>query len=257
MDNEVIVIIGPQATIVNQLSKHLQSLGAGSAATHTFTSAKEALQLNFQIYPTLVFYNNFIAEKTTESIYSTLQSHWPHAQFVAIYNADNEDAALQDIEAGAVDCVAENSISVKTIKKAIALAQNKRKALGYSNDNNEFFKAIINNTIHAVFLTKPDGKIIDANEGAAQMFGYSLDEIKTLTRQHLFDHTDPALINNLKTRQQQGSVKGEVIGIHKNGQRFPCQFSSVLYKTANGEDRANTIVLDITDQNWLIKSAKF
>jgi PAS domain S-box-containing protein len=248
MDKEVVVIIEPQHAAVEALSQHLLSIGANSGALHVFTSVKQALQLNSAIYPTLVFYNSAPEENIKASTYQTLLTAWPKAKYIALYSAEYADAALDDIALGTADCLSVEDIGLLSVKKAIKIANRKHNATQQIDKKNDFFNAILNNPIQAVFFTKPDGVIVDANEGAEQMFGYSVDEIKTLTRQHLFDHTDPKLISNLKTRQQQGSTKGEIIGIRKNGQRFPCQFSSVLYKTANGEERANTIVLDITDQ---------
>ena len=96
------------------------------------------------------------------------------------------------------------------------------------------FHAIIENSINAFFLGIPDGTILDASNAATEMFGYTLQEFKDRGRSVLFGDTTEHLNTLLNIREKNGKVKGELIGIRKNGERFPCEFSSVIFKNENG-----------------------
>ncbi|WP_026462023.1 PAS domain S-box protein [Adhaeribacter aquaticus] len=114
-------------------------------------------------------------------------------------------------------------------------------------DSEDKYHSIINNSLHSFLLTIPEhGKILEANSTAVKMFGYSLEELKTMGRQDLIDHTDPQFISLLEERKITGKTSGEAIGIRKNRERFPCEFSSVIFKDRNGENRSSILLSDIT-----------
>lgn len=110
------------------------------------------------------------------------------------------------------------------------------------------FLSVFENSLSAIILGKPDGLILEANNAALEMFGYNLDEMKAIGRSVIFDHLDPGMISALEKRRKDGSVKGVIIGIRKNGERFPCEFTSVIFKAETGEDRTSTVLNDITQR---------
>ncbi|MCD6017112.1 MAG: sensor histidine kinase [Bacteroidetes bacterium] len=108
------------------------------------------------------------------------------------------------------------------------------------------FLSVFENSLSAILLGKPDGSILEANHAALEMFGYNLDEMQSVGRTAIFDHLDPGMILALEKRKKDGHAKGEIIGIRKNGERFPCEFTSVIFKTENGESMTSTVLNDIT-----------
>lgn len=44
------------------------------------------------------------------------------------------------------------------------------------------YKALVENSIHAYFLTKPDGGILESNHVATSMFGYTGHELTGLNK---------------------------------------------------------------------------
>jgi PAS domain S-box-containing protein len=107
------------------------------------------------------------------------------------------------------------------------------------------YRAIANSSLYAFILGKPDGTILEANTKACELFGYTEEEFKKQGRQLVVLHT-PEVLQMLKDRLTKGFVQGELIGIKKNGEHFPCEFSSVYFKDLNGEERMSTILRDIT-----------
>ena len=116
------------------------------------------------------------------------------------------------------------------------------------NQNDSKFYSIFENSINGIILGKPDGSILEANTAIIDMFGYTLDEIKKLGRQGLFDMNDSRMSSAVSTREKKGKINGVLIGIRKNGERFPCEFSSVIFKNENEENRTSTILTDVTER---------
>ncbi len=108
------------------------------------------------------------------------------------------------------------------------------------------YREIVENSLDAFFFSNTDGSVIDANPAAVELFGYSLEEFRQLNRRDLIDHGDKQFLVHLHNRTKTGKMKGEAIGIRKNGEHFPFEFSSILYKDTNNETKVGTFISDIT-----------
>jgi len=108
------------------------------------------------------------------------------------------------------------------------------------------YRSIIEHSLIAFFLTIPDdkGSIIQANQAAVKMFGYSLKEFEKLNLQVLFEPKD----SGHAKANKDGEANGELVGIRKNGKRFPCEYSSAKFRDVNGDFRASTTLIDISDR---------
>jgi PAS domain S-box-containing protein len=124
----------------------------------------------------------------------------------------------------------------------------------YNEDKNiDYYKAIFDNSLTAIFTTIPDGTIIDANQAAVDIFGYTVEEMRALGRAPLIDHTDHGFIELLKTRERAGVARGEGIGIRKDGRRFPCEISSAVFIDENHLKRSIVSLVDITERKEIEK----
>jgi PAS domain S-box-containing protein len=117
------------------------------------------------------------------------------------------------------------------------------------NIDSTIFRSLFEHSISGILYGNPDtGCIYDANEAAAKMFGYTVDELRKLNRNDVFDYNHSSMIKSLKIRQENGSAKGELIGIRKNGEFFPCEFTSSIFKNKDDENRTCTILNDISER---------
>lgn len=109
-------------------------------------------------------------------------------------------------------------------------------------------RGVLDNASIGIFLTRPTGEILDANQAGMDIFGYSLDELQKSGREGLFEEKDGRLMDLLKKRSKNRNVNGELTAIRKDGRRFPVQIFSSIYKNAMGEELTSTIVIDISRQ---------
>ncbi len=134
-------------------------------------------------------------------------------------------------------------VSVKDISEI-------RKARYEQLQSEDKYRSIIEHSLLAFFLTSPEdgGTILQVNKSAVDMFGYSFREFEKLNMQVLFEHGDLKMISGLRKGKKDGKTKGELTGIRKNGEHFPCEYSSVSFKDIKGEIRTTTTVVDISDR---------
>ena len=54
----------------------------------------------------------------------------------------------------------------------------------------EKYRSLVENSHDAFFLTIPDGTILEANQAAADIFGYTREELRSMNRRMIIDHND-------------------------------------------------------------------
>ncbi|MFO7445789.1 MAG: PAS domain-containing protein, partial [Ignavibacteriaceae bacterium] len=111
----------------------------------------------------------------------------------------------------------------------------------------EVYKLIYENTVNAVFLTDPSGKIYEANAAAEDMLGMNMEEICSSGTDALIDILDPNFKLFRREREKYGKASGELKFIRKDGSRLPVEASSNIFKLKNGESRICFIAHDIVE----------
>ncbi|MDW7694510.1 PAS domain S-box protein [Flammeovirgaceae bacterium SG7u.111] len=113
----------------------------------------------------------------------------------------------------------------------------------------EKYKALIDNSPNACFLSTLEGNFLDANPVACDMFGYTQEEFKSLQLIQIVDTGDQRVSKYIRQLKREGRVKGDIIGIRKNNHRFLLEVAAVLYKdTISGKERVNLVMTDISDR---------
>ena len=108
--------------------------------------------------------------------------------------------------------------------------------------------AIFNNNIDALFLTSPiDGSILRANKAASNLFGYTETEFCQIGRNGIIDTSDPKIPDIIEKRKKEKHITTDLIGIKKNGERFPIRVSSGIFTDAQGNIQASTCIIDMTE----------
>ena len=140
-----------------------------------------------------------------------------------------------------------NGICIRVYGTFQHIQQQKIQAIQLENSEIKY-RSIIENSLYGFLLTIPDKAIIDANQAAQAMFGYTLEEFKALDRFALLDQGDPRLKDFLAVRAECGKATGELTGLRKNGEKFPCQLSASIYVDSEGQKNNSLVIIDITDR---------
>lgn len=116
--------------------------------------------------------------------------------------------------------------------------------------NNDLkYRSLIDSTQIALFHTRPDGIILDANLSACEMFGYTMSEFKNMNRSVIIDETDENLKKLLHERKVKGITSGRITGIRRGGVKFPIDICSVVYvDEITKEARTSTLAFDVTER---------
>lgn len=110
----------------------------------------------------------------------------------------------------------------------------------------EQLRFLIENSMDAILLTIPDGRILAANPAACAMFGRTEEEIIKIGREGLIDTSDLRLTDLLEERMRNKKVKGELNFRRKDGSIFPCEMSSTIFADNSGNILSSIIIRDIS-----------
>ncbi len=115
-------------------------------------------------------------------------------------------------------------------------------------ESEERYRLLFENSLDAILLTAPDGRIFAANPSACRTFGWSEQEMIQLGREGIIDLSDPRLAPALEIRRQTGKFTGELTYRCKDGETFPGEVTSSIFTDRNGELRTSMIVRDVTER---------
>jgi len=115
---------------------------------------------------------------------------------------------------------------------------------------------LLENALDAAFLTKPEGTILYANPAACTMFGYTLDEFRTLGRDAIVDPNDHSLVAALAQRRQTGKFSGILRFLRKDRSPLTVEISSAVFTDSTGELRTSIFARDITEREKAEKALR-
>jgi PAS domain S-box-containing protein len=110
------------------------------------------------------------------------------------------------------------------------------------------YRSVFEHSHAALFITDFEGRILECNDAAAEMFGYTTENLKNMKTGSLVDAEASGLKEKLERRKKEGNIKGELIGIRKNGKKFSCEFSSSAFTDSQGKRLNSVMMLDFTDR---------
>ena len=115
-------------------------------------------------------------------------------------------------------------------------------------ESEEKYRTLFAHLQDAIFLTRPDGSIIEANPAACAMFGRSVEEFRTVGRSGVVDENDPRLHAALEERARTGRAHAEITMVRANGEKFLADVTSTVFADMNGQQKASMIVRDVTER---------
>ncbi|HEV2399026.1 MAG TPA: PAS domain-containing protein [Candidatus Sulfotelmatobacter sp.] len=118
-----------------------------------------------------------------------------------------------------------------------------------SHPNEEqLYRLLFEFGMDGIMLTAPGGAILDANPSACRIFERTREQIVAAGREGLIDSSDPRLPVFIEQRERTGRAHGELRGRKQDGTFFPVEFSSVVFRNADGDPRTCLIIRDISER---------
>lgn len=123
-----------------------------------------------------------------------------------------------------------------------------------SNDLDGRYQTLFEQVNAAAFLTKLDGKILEANQKSCELLGYNWEELVQLSLQDILPASIDwsQLIDEISSK---GGMNFETESIRKDSIRFPVDISTSLF-TMEGKPVMLALIQDITERKKAEKKLK-
>ena len=195
------------------------------------TAADYAAALSEPLDLILADYN--LPQYTALKALQLLQERQLNIPFIVITGSTREEAAVECMQHGAADYL---------IKDRLArLGQSVRHALGQKRlrdesaraeqalrESEQRYRAIFDGVRDAIFVEAPDGRILDANASACEMYG---DTRENLLRKTVFDlvpRGQPAVIVGGQFEPDPFGHPLETVNVRASGEQFPVELTNRL-----------------------------
>jgi len=134
---------------------------------------------------------------------------------------------------------------VGVIAVRVLLARNQRLQMALLA-REEHYRSLFENSVDAVLLNTPDGRIQEANQAACRLFGYTVEEFRQVGRDGMIRPETAGLAEALQERERSGYFKREMPLLRKDGSGFVAEVSSSVFRDSAGRRLAYLIIRDIT-----------
>ena len=218
----------------------LLSVNPAMARIHGFTSPEEMITVITDIGKQL-----FVDREDSRQYIRTLKKQGVVGNFEALVYCKDKRIIWASINTRAVRDTAGRVFRFEGTTTDIT---DRKQTEAKIRESEERYRSLFDNSIDAVLLTAPDGRILAANPGACRIFGRSEEELCRTGREGLIDLTDPRLLDALHERELTGQFRGELTFLRQNGTPFPGEISSVIFKDREGNKKSSMIIRDISER---------
>lgn len=180
----------------------------------------------------------------------------PDCPFIFLSGTMTEDIAIESLKNGATDYILKHRLTglAPAVKRALKEREERVARVQAEirlRESEARYRALFENSIDAILLTIPDGRILAANPEACRIFDCSEEELCLIGSKGLVDINDPRLPAALEERIRTGRFKGELTFLRKDGSRFPGEISASIFKDSGGNEISSMIIRDMTEPKAL------
>lgn len=176
-----------------------------------------------------------------------------------------EEKAVELIREGAVDFLIKNNMEKRLAQVAIraieeSLEKKKRRQAEFSlRQSEQRYRMLFDSSRDAILIGLPDndGQIMDANPAACRLLGYTLTELKRLSRKDLMDKEDSKIWDFLNNNEDMTNFRRESELVHKNCFTIPVEISSRIIELPDGAKRCYSMLRDIRERKQAEKQLEW
>ncbi len=169
---------------------------------------------------------------------------------VLVTGRGDEEVAVQALKLGAADYVVKSAGYLFRLPAVLedafhrAELARERAALRESEDR---YRSIFNGVQDAIFVESLSGEILDVNDRACEMFGYTRDELLAKTVNDLVPSGELVLIPDEWARGEMPTEPLDRVNVRASGERFPVEITGQL-QTIGDQTVLLIVARDITER---------
>jgi PAS domain S-box-containing protein len=155
---------------------------------------------------------------------------------------------IEVMRLGAADYLAKDKIDAYLLERTIRYALERTQALSALRESEMKYRSIFERSRDVIYVTDTEGNILDFNDSATKLFGYTREELLNIKAGRLYaNENDRKRFEEAIART--GEVRNfEVTFLKKGGTRIDCVLTASIQHGSNGETYYQGIIYDITQR---------
>ncbi|MFH1943360.1 MAG: PAS domain S-box protein [bacterium] len=246
MKNQItILIVEDEMIVAEDMKRFLLSLDYDVCAIAS--SGRAAIQKTEELQPDLVIMDIILKGKMDGIETSDyIRSRFGIPVIFVVTNADEKTVgrAKQTEPYGYIV----KPYKEEELKAVIEMALYKHRFEKKLKESEEKYRTLFEASTDAIFLETLEGRILDCNQSACEMLGYTKEELLGLTVTDLVPENIAKTLPDIITEEQTtGGIFKEAINKRKDGSLIPVEVSTRLMKVG-GEQLVVAYIRDITER---------
>ncbi|MGZ3884642.1 MAG: ATP-binding protein [Bacteroidia bacterium] len=170
------------------------------------------------------------------------------APIIILTGLGNQQTDLKAMELGAADYLVKGEIDVEKLERSIRYSIEQTKMLRKVKANEIKFRSIFENSHDVIYVSNRDGRILDINQSAERLFGYSHEEMLNMNAANLYESKKDRERFTAEIEQNGSAANFEVTLVDKFGNKKYCTLTANIQKTEHGDIYYQGIIHDMTQR---------
>lgn len=158
----------------------------------------------------------------------------------------NQQTDLKAMELGASDYLIKGDIDAHKLERSIRYCIEQSRMLKKLKASETKFRSIFENSHDVIYLTTKEGKILDINQAAEQLFGYTRKEMLSMNANDLYESKEEREKFSKEINAKGGCANFEVTLVDKNKNKKYCSLTSNIQRTVENGEVYQGIIHDMT-----------
>lgn len=212
--------------------------------TGIYEEAISSLKKNeYEVY--LVDY--LLGEKTGIDFLQQAKLVNPGACIIMLTGQGSERIGIDAMRHGASDYLVKSGLTASELDRTIRYSLERKRNSDALRESETKYRSIFEKTKDVIYISTPDGRLVDFNESAINLFGYSREELLQTNISKLYYNQQDRL-HFEKTIRENGEIDDfEVTLLAKDGRKRYCLLSAIVQQNAYREETVYLgIIYDLT-----------
>lgn len=181
-----------------------------------------------------------------------LQTRQIDLPFIVVSGAIGEETAVELMRAGAHDYLMKGNLArlgpaVERELREADQRKARRKAEEALRQSEERYRGVFEGVLDAILVESPTGEILDANQPACKMYGWSRDELQSMRVADLVAEGHPVVGINVEPSHELPGRPIETVNLRANGDPFAVEITTRL-QTLGTDQLLLVVVRDISER---------
>lgn len=207
-----------------------------------------ALELIARKEHDIYFFDYLLGARTGLDLIQETVAMGVTAPIIILTGLGNQQTDLKAMELGASDYLVKGEIDTEKLERSIRYSIEQSKMLKQLKASETKFRSIFENSHDVIYLSSKEGRIIDVNQAAERLFGYTREEMLRMNAGDLYENKADREKFAQEIREKGTCANFEVTLIDKFGNRKYCSLTSNIQRTVENGEVYQGIIHDMTER---------